>query len=150
MKDFRVWELLVNPPLVSAMVAMGSSQLSKAIRPLFKGQRFDIHRLVDYGGFPSSHTAFITACAVAIGVTEGFRSSAFALAVVAASIFIYDILRLRMTVSQSKDEIDRLLKREGLERIRKAPQFGAHSVPEVLAGLAWGLVCAVLVCLIWP
>jgi len=150
MKDFRVWELLVNPPLVSAMVAMGSSQLSKALRSIVKGQRLDMRRLADYGGFPSSHTAFITACAVAIGVTEGFRSSAFALAVVAASIFIYDILRLRMTVSQSKDEIDRLLKREGLERIRKAPQFGAHSVPEVLAGLAWGLVCAVLVCLIWP
>ena len=150
MKDFRVWELLLNPPLVSALVAMGSSQVFKAARAHSRGQRANLRRLVDYGGFPSSHTGFITACAAAIGITEGFRSSAFALAAVAASIFIYDILRVRMTVAQSKAEIDRLLGREGLERIEKAPQFGAHSVPEVLAGLAWGILCAALVCLVWP
>jgi acid phosphatase family membrane protein YuiD len=150
MKDLKFWEMALNPPLVSALVAMGSSQLSKAIRPLFGGKPLDIRRLVDYGGFPSSHSAFIAACACAIGFTEGFRSSAFALAVVAASIFIYDILRLRMTVAQSKKELDRLIAREGLERLEPPPQFGAHSLPEVLAGIAWGLACAMIVCLLWP
>ncbi len=150
MKDFRVWELLLNPPLVSALIAMGSSQLFKAVRPLFRGERTELRRLVDYDGFPSSHSAFIAACAFAIGISEGFRSGAFALSVVAAAIFIYDILRLRTTVAQSKNEVDRLLGREGLDRLEKAPQFGAHSQGEVLAGIAWGILCAAMVCLILP
>jgi acid phosphatase family membrane protein YuiD len=81
---------------------------------------------------------------------EGFRSGAFALAAVAASIFIYDIVKLRLTIAQSKEELERLIERAGLERMRKAPQFAAHSTTEVLAGLAWGTACALIVCLLWP
>jgi acid phosphatase family membrane protein YuiD len=149
MKDYRFWELLFNPPLISAGVAMASSQLFKAIRGLVSGRRVGPSSLADYGGFPSSHSAFIAACATAIGVTEGFRSSLFALAVVAAAIFIYDILRLRTTVAQSKDELDRLLATASLTRLEKPPQFGSHTIPEVLGGIAWGILCALAICLAW-
>jgi len=80
MKDFRVWEILLNPPLVAALSAMASSQLFKALKPLAKGRMPDLRKIADYGGWPSSHTAFIVACTVSVGIVEGFRSSLFALA----------------------------------------------------------------------
>ncbi|MEI6385205.1 MAG: divergent PAP2 family protein [Spirochaetota bacterium] len=147
MLNLRFWEALFNPPLMAAFLAMGSSQLFKYLRSLARGQRPHIKRIVEYGGFPSSHTAFITACVIAIGLTEGFRSSTFALGVVAACIFAYDILRLRMTIAQSKVELDRLIEGAGLTRLEKAPQVAAHSLPEVLAGVVWGFAAALIVCL---
>ena len=148
MKDLRFWELVLNRPLMSALVALVSSQVWKALSPLFHGRPPELRRFLNYGGFPSTHSAFVGGCALAVGITEGFRSAAFAIAVVAASIFIYDILRLRMTVAQTKNELERLMQRAGHERQEKAPQFGAHSVPEVLAGLAWGMGWALLICLL--
>lgn len=149
MKDFRVWDIFLNPPLVAAVAAMASAQVFKTLKPLAKGKAPDLRKIADYGGWPSSHTAFITACAVAVGVVEGFRSSLFALAAVVAGILIYDILKLRMVVSLDGKEIDRLLARSSLDRAERRPQFEGHSLAEVLAGLAWGLVWAIIVCALY-
>ena len=150
MKDFRFWELALNPSLVAALGAMASSQVFKFIRSILRDGRVDLKRISDYGSFPSSHSAFAVAGAVAIGINQGFKSAAFALAVIAAAIFIYDILRLRPTIAQSKRELDRLIEKNGLERLEDAPQFEAHSQTEVIAGIVWGILCAVLVSLLWP
>jgi hypothetical protein len=150
MKDFRFWELALNPALVASLTAMASSQAFKFVRSVLREGRFDLKHISDYGGFPSSHSAFAVAGAFAIGITEGYTSAAFAIGVIVAAIFIYDILRLRPTIAQSKKELDRLIEKGGLERIDRAPQFEAHSLTEVLAGIVWGLACAALVCFLWP
>ena len=150
MKDFRFWQMALNPSLISALSAMASSQVFKFLRASVRERRVDLRRISDYGGFPSSHSAFAVAGAVAIGINVGFESAAFALAFIAAAIFIYDILRLRPTIAQSKREVDRLIEREGLKRLEEAPQFDAHSQAEVIAGVFWGLACAVAVSLLWP
>lgn len=150
MKDFRVWEIALNPPLVSALAAMASSQVFKFFRGAIRARRFDLSRISDYGGFPSSHTAFAVACAAGLGISEGFRSGAFALSVVVAAIFIYDILRLRPTVAQSRKDVARLLEKAGLGQSEPTPQFEAHSLFEVAAGIVWGIAWAALVCFLWP
>jgi acid phosphatase family membrane protein YuiD len=149
MMDFRVWDMFLNPPLVAALAAMASAQVFKTLKPLAKGKVPDLRKIADYGGWPSSHTAFISACAIAVGIADGFRSSVFALAGVVASILIYDILKMRMVVSLDGKEIDRLLARSSLERSERRPQFEGHSLAEVLAGLAWGLAWAIIVCALY-
>jgi uncharacterized protein len=149
LKDFKFWEIVLNPPLVAALAAMASSQVFKTLKPLFLGKLPDLRKLTDYGGNPSSHTAFIAACTLAAGITEGFRSSAFAVAAVIACILIYDILKLRRTVELNGRETDRLLENAGLERSARLPQFRAHTPPEVFAGVAWGFFWAALVCVLW-
>lgn len=52
----------------------------------FKEKRWDSRRRLGSGGMPSSHSATMTALAVAIGLQEGTGGSAFALAVVMASV----------------------------------------------------------------
>jgi uncharacterized protein len=145
MRDFKLWEVVFNPPLVGALLAMASAQFFKAmIKPLFRGKLPDLRRISDYGGFPSGHTAFIVACAAGVGVSEGFRSPLFGLAAVTAAILVYDIIKLRKTVEVTWNETKRLLAEQGLEPAVKPPQFRGHSIPEVIGGGIWGLACAVL------
>ena len=149
MKDYRFWEMLLNPPLVAALSAMASAQAFKTLKPVLKGRIPDLRKIVDYGGWPSSHTAFIVACTVSVGIVEGFRSSLFAVAGVVASILIYDILKMRRVVALDSREINRLLSRSSLAREEAMPQFKGHSPSEIVGGMVWGLAWAIFVCALY-
>lgn len=149
MKDYRLWEIFLNPPLVAALAAMASSQIFKALKPLARGTMPDLRKIFDYGGWPSSHTAFIAACALSAGIVEGFRSTVFAVAIVVAAILIYDILKMRRVVALNVDEIDRLLERDSMMRLERPPQFEGHSPAEVVGGIVWGAAWAIAVCAVY-
>ncbi|MGO8694060.1 MAG: divergent PAP2 family protein [Rectinemataceae bacterium] len=145
MRNHAASSILSNSVLIAALASMVSSQLFKVFLPLAGGRAPDFRRVADYGGFPSAHSAFISACAFSIGLTEGFSSGLFALAVVCAAIIISDILRLRRTVEQSRIDIARLLEKVELPGPERATQFRSHTPVEVVAGVVWGCVCAYLV-----
>jgi uncharacterized protein len=52
----------------------------------YKENRWDARQLLASGGMPSSHSATVTALAVAVGVQEGFRSATFATALIFAFV----------------------------------------------------------------
>ena len=52
----------------------------------YKEKRWDLKRLVGSGGMPSSHSATVTALAMAVGLQEGFGGSLFAMAFILTSI----------------------------------------------------------------
>jgi len=52
----------------------------------YKEKRWDSKRMLDSGGMPSSHSATVTALAVAVGLQEGTGSPAFAIVVVLACV----------------------------------------------------------------
>jgi acid phosphatase family membrane protein YuiD len=147
--DWKFWELILNKPLVSALAAQLSAQLFKVILPVFRGKLPDIRQLSKYGGIPSGHTAFITAAAVAIGITAGWKSPVFAIAGTVSAILIYDILKLRTAVECSLEMGRMALDGTKQAYERKVPQFKGHSPLEVIAGMAWGIAAAVGVCLLW-
>lgn len=62
----------------------------------YKEKRWDSKRMLDSGGMPSSHSATVSALAVAIGLQEGSGSSSFAIAVVLACI-VCSLLTLLVT-----------------------------------------------------
>ncbi len=149
MTDYRFWEMLLNPPLVAAISAMASSQVFKVLKPLARGKLPDLRKVADYGGWPSSHTAFIVACTLSVGIVEGFRSSLFAVALVVAGILIYDILKMRRVVALDSREIDMMLERASLTRAETPPQFEGHSPAEVIGGIIWGCAWAIAVCALY-
>lgn len=147
--DVKIWELFFNKPLVAALGAQVLSQVFKVFLPVFRGHAPDLTKFADYGGIPSAHTAFISAVTVAIGLTQGWTSPLTALAGVVSGILIYDILKMRKAVEVSLQMGQKALKSAGLSPDEKSPQFKGHSPLEVVAGIAWGAVVAVLVCLLW-
>ena len=86
---------------------------------------------------------------VAIGLTQGWTSPLTALAGTVSGILIYDILKMRKAVEVSLQMGEKALRNAGLTPDEKSPQFKGHSPLEVVAGIVWGALVAVAVCLIW-
>jgi acid phosphatase family membrane protein YuiD len=91
--------LLDNRILVASFVAWAVAQVSKTIIDLIQQRKLILGRLVSSGGMPSSHSALVTGLATATGRVAGIDSAAFAIAVVLASIVMYDAAGVRRAVS---------------------------------------------------
>lgn len=88
-----------NRVLVAAFLAWALAQISKIFYELIRQRRLIISRLVSSGGMPSSHSALVTGMATATGRELGVASPIFAVAVVLASIVLYDAAGVRRAVS---------------------------------------------------
>jgi acid phosphatase family membrane protein YuiD len=91
--------LLTNRILLAATIAWAVAQVSKTIFELIQQRKLILSRLVSSGGMPSSHTALVTGLATATGRMMGVGSATFAIAVVLASIVMYDAAGVRRAVS---------------------------------------------------
>ncbi|GFY99992.1 acid phosphatase/vanadium-dependent haloperoxidase-related protein [Actinidia rufa] len=75
-----------NYPLISALIAFAIAQFIKFFTSWYKERRWDLKQLIGSGGMPSSHSATVTALAVAIGFHDGFGGSLFATASILACV----------------------------------------------------------------
>src|SRR6266481_3307309 len=91
--------LLTNRILLAAVIAWLVAQASKTVFELIQQRKLILSRLVSSGGMPSSHTALVTGLATATGRMMGVGSATFAIAVVLASIVMYDAAGVRRAVS---------------------------------------------------
>ncbi len=91
--------LMDNRILLSSFVAWAVAQVSKTILDLLRQRKLILSRLVSSGGMPSSHSALVTGLATATGRVMGVSSASFAIAVVIASIVMYDAAGVRRAVS---------------------------------------------------
>ncbi|ESR60846.1 hypothetical protein CICLE_v10016908mg [Citrus x clementina] len=86
-----------NLPLISAFLAFALAQFLKIFTTWYKEKRWDSKKMLDSGGMPSSHSATVSALAVAIGLQEGSGSPSFAIAVVLACIVCSHLTLLIIT-----------------------------------------------------
>lgn len=77
---------LGNLILALAVVAWAIAQVLKVVIVLIQNHRLDFRRITGSGGMPSSHSAFVCACASATGNLYGWSSPIFALAAVLAIV----------------------------------------------------------------
>ncbi|KAJ3702393.1 hypothetical protein LUZ61_006098 [Rhynchospora tenuis] len=108
-----------NLVLACALLAFFAAQLLKLIFSWLKEKRFDSRRFLVSGGMPSSICATVAALATAVGVQEGARTSAFALALIFASIVMYDASGIRFHAGRQAALLNQIV-------IELPPE---HSVP---------------------
>lgn len=82
-------------PLLAALLANVFAQVLKPVVLYLRTQKLDVHQCIACGGFPSSHSSTVTALTVAIGMSEGFDSTLFAITCVFSFIVIYDATNVR-------------------------------------------------------
>ena len=87
---------------------------------------------------PSSHSAFVTALCVSVGLRNGFNSEIFAVAFVFAAIIVYDAYRLRGTVQHHSHILRRLIRTLPENEREEVELMVGHTVPEILVGVAVG------------
>ncbi len=140
-------DVFQNHVLVVSFVAWLVAQLLKVLIYLLMEHRLDLWRLVSMGGMPSSHSTLVSALATSIGIEDGVRSSIFALAVVFASVVMYDAAGIRQAVSAQARILNRLLdeyfKHQRLNEERLRELIG-HTRIEVLVGAFLGIGIALL------
>ena len=89
------------------------------------------------GGMPSAHSASVTALAVIALIEYGWESPFFGLAIVLATIVVYDSFGVRRAVGEQAAAIRALLK-SGMS----LRQVAGHQPLEVVAGIGLGIVVA--------
>ncbi len=84
-----------NLILATGVVAWAVAQLAKGIIQRIVEGAIDWKRFLEGGGMPSSHTAFVVACACTTGAVCGFGSPIFAIAVALSLVVMYDACHVR-------------------------------------------------------
>ncbi len=134
--------LLDNRILLSSFLAWAVAQVSKTILDLFRQRKLILSRLVSSGGMPSSHSALVTGLATATGRVLGLGSAPFAIAVVMASIVMYDAAGVRRAVSiQARilnQMIDEAFQGSPMAEKRLRELIG-HTPVQVLVGALLGI-----------
>ena len=140
--------LLQNRILIAAGIAWAVSQISKTILHTIINGKLDWSRLKGDGGMPSSHSASVTALAVATGMVCGIDSPFFAIAVVFAAITCHDAMNSRREIGKHSVVLNELIKKieqeEPFEVVLK--EFVGHTPLQVLIGILVGDIIAFLVC----
>ncbi|GMH12582.1 hypothetical protein Nepgr_014423 [Nepenthes gracilis] len=137
-----------NIPFLSAFIAFALAQFLKLFTTWFKEKRWDSRRMLSSGGMPSSHSATVTALAVAIGLQEGTTGPAFAIAVVLACIVMYDASGVRLHAGRQAELLNQIVcelpPEHPLSNVRPLRDSLGHTHVQVLAGAVLGFITAFL------
>lgn len=138
-------EIRSNEILMLSILAWAVAQFFKIISWAFVSRELNFKRLVEPGGMPSSHSAFVTSLATGIGLQEGFGSSMFALATVFALIVMYDASGVRRAAGKQARVLNAII--EDLNRRQVHPErlreLLGHTPFEVLVGALLGIIIAI-------
>jgi acid phosphatase family membrane protein YuiD len=98
-----------NYALEAAILANLLAQFVKVpIRVLIK-REWRPRLLISTGGMPSSHSAFVSSLATAVGIVEGIHSTAFAISFCFAAVVIFDAMGIRRHAGQHAAMLNQLL-----------------------------------------
>lgn len=101
--------MIIPKLLIIPIVAVGATQVIKFI---IEAVRHELRwaSLLEYGGMPSAHTAFVVSLTTVIGIHEGINSAIFAVAVVFSLLIIRDAIGLRQFLSLHGRVLNMLIK----------------------------------------
>lgn len=102
------------------------------------------HIMSDYGGMPSTHTAFVSALVVIVAIKEGLGSAAFAISFVLLVVVVRDAIGFRREIGRNAT-LTNILAKNVLKNkeIKYLNERVGHSFPEVIAGFIIGGALAV-------
>lgn len=96
MVDFLTGNLILN----LAILAWALAQVFKFLIVLITRHRLDWRHILSSGGMPSSHSAFVCACAAAVGFMYDWSSPIFAVSAVVAIVVMYDASNVRRAAGE--------------------------------------------------
>jgi acid phosphatase family membrane protein YuiD len=119
----------------------------KGIAGFLRERRWNIKRFVETGGMPSSHSAAVSALSVAVGLTQGFRTTLFAVTLFFSLIVMYDAAGLRRAAGRQAAILNRLIAEHYSPkelRERRLMELLGHTPFEVLVGALLGVLYALI------
>lgn len=131
--------------LLAFLVAFLIAQLWKTVEGMVSRRgatkKMTLKEMIGYfarsGGMPSGHAASFTALTWYLGLSVGFASQIFALAVATWAIILYDATHVRYAVGEQGKALNEVLSKEGKSEL---PVVEGHTLGQVAAGVVIGLL----------
>jgi len=140
-------ETLHNISIWSAFWAWFGAQLTKMVLSFRRTRRIDFRYMVSTGGMPSAHSSLAAGLATSVGLQAGFGSAVFAVALVFATIVMFDAQTVRRAAGHQarllNQIVDELFEHHHLSE-QKLAEFLGHTRLEVFMGLLMGIFIALL------
>ncbi len=149
-------EIIRHPWFVSAISAFFGAQIVKVLVGRIRHRKWNFRELRSAGGMPSSHSALVAALASAVGFTDGFDAPYAMIAVGFGLIVLCDAATLRREAGEHAKILNILISKfndkldddERIEVVKLKERLG-HRRREVLVGVLFGILVAVVVCAVW-
>ena len=139
-------QLFSNQVLIATFIAWFVTQSVKVIKDIIKEKRFKFKQFALPGGFPSSHSAAVSALSVSIGLSFGFDSALFAISVIFALVVISDAQGIRRASGKQAEVLNTIMKdfyaHQGL-KIERLKELLGHTPFEVFIGILFGVAVAI-------
>ena len=145
MEHFRT--ILNNDILLAAFIAWALAQFLKIFIELFRTKRLHLSLVFSTGGMPSSHSAFMAATATAVGLSEGFDTTAFAIAAAICIVVMSDAAGVRRAAGKQAQVINKLfenIENTGFALDKKLKELLGHTPVEVACGALLGIIVAIV------
>ena len=146
--EYSFGEIFYNQPVIAVFISWFLAQFLKVVMNFIKEKKLDFKWFVSIGGFPSSHSAAISALATSLGLKYGFSSGFFAIALVLAGLVILDARVIRRASGKQAEILNQIVedlyKKRGL-KIERLKEFLGHTSLEVFVGVALGILIGILV-----
>ena len=135
-------------PFWAAFVA---NQLAQVLKPLIRYAttgKWEPSLIFESGGFPSSHTALVSALVISVGLHDNFDSTIFAVVLSFSMIVIYDAANVRFYAGRNIQITQQLIRDiQELTQVKlddpiyllKVKEVLGHKWTEVLGGIVVGL-----------
>jgi len=134
---------IILVPFLALIIAQGIKVIIDSTKGKFSWKNFN-----SYGGFPSSHSAMVSALAMEIGLQTGFTSAYFAIALALAFLIIRDAVGLRQMLGKHGQVLNMLVKDLPDYKEDKYPFLEerlGHTYWQALAGIILGIIIALIV-----
>ncbi len=136
---------ILSPYIVAGAAGWVVSQTAKYVVASIKGRKLgSVRQLYLSGHMPSAHSATVMAVVTVIGVKDGVGSGLFGLAVVFASVVLYDAMMVRRSSGEQGVALTQLLDEQKSNARRPRVAMG-HTPFEVLVGSVIGVIIGVVV-----
>ena len=144
-----------NLILLLAVIAWAAAQVLKVIIVLLTKHKLDWRYIWASGGMPSSHSAFVCACASTTGRLYGFSSALFAIAAALAIVVMYDAANVRKAAGEQAKILNYIMDHWNEMKPdifgRELKDLLGHTPIQVIAGALLGVLVGMLgVALVHP
>ena len=145
----KIWnEILGNQVLVSSVIGWIVAQFLKTVIDLVLNRSFNPERIFGSGGMPSSHSAFVCACAASTGNLYGFSSALFAIAAVVAIVVMYDAANVRKAAGEQAKILNYMMNHWSEMKpalfSKELKELLSHSPLQVIMGALLGIAIGLL------
>jgi uncharacterized protein len=136
-----------NHIFLTSFAAWAIAQTIKVMLGVIRERRFNFRWFVGTGGMPSSHAASVASLSTSIGLTHGFDSTLFAIALTFTLIVMFDAQTIRFSTGKQAEILNKMLDDIYWKHKfddEKLKEFLGHTPIQVFVGAALGIVVSLL------